>query len=496
MTALQKTPPFVNHEDVLKEIENNLRKGRSCAVVGGKWMGKTRLFYRIKDKFSHKPANLSSTSDKFTFIPIYFQPKHKHISLKEMYLQLLIETKIDILHWVEINQKNRFQTACQDLDTDYRISNVLASDEKEILRAFEGDLWEIIKVVKQNIKKPKLVFMFDGLHYDNQIPLVFRAFVEHWLELVDSNYHNKTLYPYISLIVSCLNDYVNQYIYSQNEGSNPALFSGNKTIQPIYLCVFQRTHVVEMLRYTNIEQVSDEIIDELYSLSGGHPYILNNIIEDISHDIQEYKITITLEYLQGLRSSWNHNFLEIFRWIRKCICRSEMTLAMFELLVSSPHAWQRRDLFTKLSDSSTGHRFGYELDQSLRLLQILGVVREVKSDMFEISGKLCYEYLAIYKGVEQNEVHSNNAYTALVPLREQLTELYDTVEDARRVAFEIGLDPTKIELVQKLINYWYNILVEAHKQGLVKVIVEKAKAAYPSHALILEQAYQHYQAAT
>jgi hypothetical protein len=64
--------------------------------------------------------------------------------------------------------------------------------------------------------------------------------------------------------------------------------------------------------------------------------------------------------------------------------------------------------------------------------------------------------------------------SALASLREILANLFPTSTDARRIATDAGLNPTRIEFEGKPINNWFNILEHARRQpGKVDNIVKK-----------------------
>jgi hypothetical protein len=68
---------------------------------------------------------------------------------------------------------------------------------------------------------------------------------------------------------------------------------------------------------------------------------------------------------------------------------------------------------------------------------------------------------------------------ALSTLRDVLAGLYSTVEDARRVVQDAGLDPKYILLEGKAANFWGHILDEAQKNRQVQAIVAVARKQYP-----------------
>ncbi len=81
---------------------------------------------------------------------------------------------------------------------------------------------------------------------------------------------------------------------------------------------------------------------------------------------------------------------------------------------------------------------------------------------------------------------------ALQVLRTLLSNLYETPDDARRIAQESGLDIGQVNFSTKPVNFWSNLLVEAHKQDRVKTLVSTASFEYAAKAEELRQAYQWY----
>lgn len=79
---------------------------------------------------------------------------------------------------------------------------------------------------------------------------------------------------------------------------------------------------------------------------------------------------------------------------------------------------------------------------------------------------------------------------ALQSLRAILSSLYETEADARRLAQDAGLDIRQVNFSTKPVNFWHNILVEAHKQAKVRALVASAGFEYPAKAEALQQAYQ------
>lgn len=81
---------------------------------------------------------------------------------------------------------------------------------------------------------------------------------------------------------------------------------------------------------------------------------------------------------------------------------------------------------------------------------------------------------------------------ALLTLRNLLSSLYETEQDAQRIAQDAGLDTRQIDFTGKAVNIWHQLLAEAHKQGKVKAVVGNATMEYPAQSEDLRKAYQAY----
>jgi V8-like Glu-specific endopeptidase len=66
-------------------------------------------------------------------------------------------------------------------------------------------------------------------------------------------------------------------------------------------------------------------------------------------------------------------------------------------------------------------------------------------------------------------------------LRNVLAGLYPNDRDARRLAEEAGLNPAYLSCADKPINYWHNIIKEAHHRDRVQAIIEAALEEYPEN---------------
>ena len=81
---------------------------------------------------------------------------------------------------------------------------------------------------------------------------------------------------------------------------------------------------------------------------------------------------------------------------------------------------------------------------------------------------------------------------ALISLWRLLAELYDDKEKAKRLVQQSGVNLAHISADGAAADYWWRILLEAHKRGKVEEIVKNASWEIEERASDLKQAYRIY----
>lgn len=82
-------------------------------------------------------------------------------------------------------------------------------------------------------------------------------------------------------------------------------------------------------------------------------------------------------------------------------------------------------------------------------------------------------------------------HTGLNQLHAVCTELYDTVDDARRLADQSGLERARINFQGSTANIWHSMLLEAERCRGVPALIDAIYADYPNYAP-LQAAHQRY----
>jgi hypothetical protein len=81
---------------------------------------------------------------------------------------------------------------------------------------------------------------------------------------------------------------------------------------------------------------------------------------------------------------------------------------------------------------------------------------------------------------------------ALIALWRLLAELFDDKARAKRLAEQSGVNPAQISADGAAADYWWRILVEAHRRSKVQEIVKNASGEIEERAGDLRQAYRVY----
>ncbi|GIV77778.1 MAG: hypothetical protein KatS3mg050_2172 [Litorilinea sp.] len=79
-----------------------------------------------------------------------------------------------------------------------------------------------------------------------------------------------------------------------------------------------------------------------------------------------------------------------------------------------------------------------------------------------------------------------NRQETLRALRQILARLYPTVDDARRIVTDAGLDPSYIRFDEKAVTNWHNILAEAENRSQLATLVERARQEFPRNQELLQ----------
>jgi hypothetical protein len=338
-------------------------------------------------------ANTVPTT-KFRFIPVYFRPDLSRAgSLRSIYQQLIAKTISQTRDWLTNCVADVPEMVFEGLDLDFcRLMVPGLTTPEEECKAFEGDLWEIIRAIHQAVANTKWLFLLDEM-YRIEDEDTKEALARHLLELLDEENPDRLkqkLRSHLAVIITCFKDHLEQFIPHKPD---VAIGPVRNPIKPIYLHVFERADAWRVIKppFKDILdlELMDEVADRIYKITGGHPLLLQSAMSDLWSDAEVGK-AIDVSHVQDRVPTWSTKHPEMYRWIGDIISKNEMVRPVLELLTED-RVWEHSQLVEALKGFSASLQFGHQLRDALQMLKSFGVVREIRK-RYEISGELFQEW--------------------------------------------------------------------------------------------------------
>lgn len=421
---------FFNQEPVIKKIRQSLKQGKFCAIIGGYGMGRTSILKHFERKFSQK-IDRASTSP--TFIPVYFQPNlRKAEYITHIYQQLIDQTISQTYIWLKKCLDNTPEMLLEDL----RYLNVLERPwptpldkdyEEKASELFNRYLWEIIVTIRPVITHFKFLFLFDEI-YDIKNKATRETVARHCFEWLDEgNPHTARLRSHIALIITCLYPSLKQFVSHRPNEALP------KSLRKIYLCAFKRPCVLQIIEEPFKKIYGDELdpnlADQIYSIVGGHPLVLQKVMIELWDEAQEGTINVeqVRQYIPESITQYN----EIYGRIDHMIHENKMVAPVLALF-SKGEELERTVIFRTLGGKPIGGRWRHQLREALKILTTFGVIHEVRTNTYQINGQLCWKWFQPFF----NENHESTT-------GEKMTKL--SHNDRRRLSDELNQLPDWVD---------------------------------------------------
>jgi len=429
---IEHSRQFIDQRRAIEAILRCLDRGKSCSIIGGVGMGKTSILKHVKQIFSMKAATVPDTM--FRFIPIYLKPDLRRAgSLRSIYQQLIAETVSQTKDWLENCVADVPESVLDDLEFSRRVmagSGPTRLDED--YRAFEGDLWEIIKAIRQAVANTKLLFLLDEM-YRLEDGNTKEALARHWFDIFDEeNLDQEKLRSHLALVITCFKDHLEQFI-PRRPSVAMGLVRGHNAIEPIYLQVFERVDAWQVmkppLKDTLDIDLADEVADEIYNLTGGHPLLLQSVMSDLWIDARKKK-QIDIAWVHRYVPAWSRRHPDMYRWIGDLISENQMLSPVFELLMTGDEVWELTRLTKSLKGLPVSLRFNHQLRDALRMLRSLGVIYEVQRHTYRISGALFREW---FEPVPAARVDEMNYRVQIDELEKQIARTIDLLDRRRDI---------------------------------------------------------------
>ncbi len=425
---IEQDHQFIDQTRVVEAVLRSLSRGKSCSIIGGVGMGKTSILKRVKRMFSQKANDVPTTT--FRFIPIYFKPDpRKASSPRSIYQQLINETLSQTKDWLMNCVANVPKMVFDDLNFVPRLMESGPTTLDEDYRAFEGDLWEIIKATRHAVADTKLLFLLDEM-YRIEDENTKAALARHWFELLDEeNPDKERLRSHLAVIITCFKDHLEQFIPRRPNAPMWPIHA----IEPTYLQVFEQADAWQVIKIPIKDtlglELTEEVTDEIYNLTGGYPLLLHSTMSDLWMDTEMKKV-VDINCVRRYVPTWSNRHTEMYRWIGDIISENQMLSPLFELLLSEDKIWERSKLTEALQGLAINLRYGHQLRDALWILKSLGVAREVRENGYQISGELFRDWFEPLSTARVNELNYKSQIEGLV---EQMTKTIDQLDQHRDI---------------------------------------------------------------
>jgi hypothetical protein len=441
---------FVGRWSVVDEIAADLMRPRcdSWAVIGGRRFGKSSLLKAIETRLL---AHLSSRQrgDRH-IVPLLIDLKRCSIETEEHIYACIVRELYRAL------RRNRLP----GIDLTQLELPELGKAKQITFAEFEDMLDRLALFVEEQRGPLRLALLLDEveamIHY-------------HWSETLFNQLRALIYDGFLSNTVKLVLAGSAGFIKTQ-EGS--PLWNA---IKIKYLELLSTDALTELIAKGGA--LSVDVAVAIQEQSGGHPFIAQYLLHYLWDDqdaLSQATVTQTMQIAQQMHQD---QLDDLQGWWEAI---GEDGRRVYVLLANTQGEVEDHTLLTKQLDLSQ------PLDRALRSLRYHGLVaRSDDRQRYRIAGRLFRDWYL------RNPIFIPPA-PLFLPLRDLLAELYSRTEDAKRIAQDCGLNPVYIFQDAKLINYWGNILTEAHKQNKMKNLVDIAKREYPAKAEGLEHGHQVY----
>lgn len=386
---------FVGYERVRRKLLSGFRNGNSFALLGGRRMGKTSLLMQIERDLQEEDLS------PFTPLPRYLDIQ----GLGQLTPALLFESiyslvvrEVEPPSWSSGEPGREYQDFLEHLE-----AASAALDQKY------GSDWLVILLVDE--LDAAISSLPDDQFFQNMRNL-----------LMVSRFHR-----HFRVAASGVNE-MTKLISS---GSSPL-----NNLRNVYLGVLTGKQARQLISFGFPDGLDPEIELLLFQLTGGHPYLLQGLLEKLWEDKADLdKNTVKSAARDFLRE--HHDF---HRWMDAF---SEAAHATYQLLSEAPEgAMHVRDIRHKMDSL-----LAPEIDDALTILSYHGVIDDSRSDEPQIAGTMFRDWYEDNRPRQNNDTNSQPAPTI------RLFYSYSHKDEAMRDALETHLAILKR---QEFIASWHD----------------------------------------
>lgn len=351
-----------------------LHEPRSWAIYGGRRMGKTSICYKV-----HQELSRPYSQDETCCIPVYLDLSSFTWESKRYFFYIMASKLVEAVSNQEILSKdtiaftetiNIFQlNRTQDPITDFKeFYNLLMA---EIVPAY---------------RQVRIIFLVDEVdhlskpNWGSEIPANLRAFIKNTSEFKYATY--------TALVIA-----------GTSNSLSRLLAPGSPLRNELTKVVLKTFSLADTKRLTDIYphgRLEDKIVKNLYSLTGGHPFILQSILRLLS---EQNSYPVTNEHLKTISQQFLTEQHVFKSWATGHNGFSEQECQIYLNLAKIVKPTSKKNLQSQLTTD--------DLDDVLETLISTGVICEVEEG-YQISGSLFREWYLDQNPIKDKKPMSKN----------------------------------------------------------------------------------------
>lgn len=392
-------------DDIVKLIKNgDLRDRYSCAIVGGRGMGKSSILMQLRESLLEELFFDDNKGTQYIFpflveLPYLDQNNDSNINFFQCMKIINRQLRSDLSN---IRSRKRLIGVVERSSAEYKIAiKMLSAKEKvidfiggvrnllsvlsieevgqrrgyfteveiqKIRNNFVEGIYEIVRECEK-IAKPnriRVAIFLDAFHrveYDEYIRKKIATII---FDLVSGSLDGN-----VSFVFSIPND-LSEILPLEIQGEGFANYVDSKP-----LSVFSEKESCQLIQHGVMEE-HEEHISNIHTWVGGHPLITHLVMEDIWHN--EVFTNVNIQKFEIVVERVRENEVDILELISQPLLENVIH-GVFNQIVSSPKI-HRKNLFAGKKYSEI-----LSIRKALRKLKYWGLIVETQDQLLSVSGK-------------------------------------------------------------------------------------------------------------
>lgn len=362
---------FTDQEVVIDQISRIIRRPPtqrcSCAIIGGPGMGKTSIL-KCSKRTLLREFSQAADSGRPRLVPVYLEleaPQDGDSSpLRTLFKQMIEVIKLETMACMMEHINLRFR-----LPFHTRLARtVRPTTEREDRADFAADLWDVVKVVEEEIGDARLVLLTDNLHRLASHQDLCTSLAESLVELLGPGRAGLDLRPYVCFVLACTDNLTEQLPVRRTD---PLI----NVMEQIRLRPLESEASLQIVQGPLEERLGTPLIpeaaDEVHRQTGGHPRLLHLLMYEICEGCDDLQM-VAPPQVQEMAFSIAAGNSDIAQQILQFIEAKPVAKPVFDMLRRHAEPLGFQDIRRALSSSYPNALF--QLDSALQTLEFLGVI--------------------------------------------------------------------------------------------------------------------------